>query len=168
MDSARFVFLCIAATSCAHGVVALSTAVPVASTAPVPIEVTSRSAGVSSPVPLKGSGVVYAAIEESLGHIVTAEVLPWAESKRAIEPRGWQLIVDLWRATAHRHDGAITVALDVRATLRTRQGNRYIAQTQAHCKQTALAEPADAAPVFYACMSSIGKELGGWLGGVQP
>jgi hypothetical protein len=168
MNASRLLFFVVSCVGCAHGVVALSTAVPIASAAPVAIEVTSRSAGIASPLPLKGTCVVYAAIEESLGHIVTAEVLPWAEAKRAIEPHGWQLIVDLWRATAQRHDGAITVALDVRATLRTREGNRYIAQTQAHCKQTVIAEAADAAPAFYACMTSVGKELGGWLGGVQP
>lgn len=154
--------------SCVRGVVALSGALPPASSASVPIEVTARSSGVPSPLPMKGSCLVFAALEESLGRAVATAALPWAEAHRIERPDGWQLIVDLWRASAVARGGTVTVLLDVRATLRTREGNRYLAQTQSHCRQSALAEPADAAPVFYGCMQSLGRELSGWLGSVQP
>jgi hypothetical protein len=153
---------------CAHSVVALSTAPPFATAPPLPIEVTARSEGVRSPLPMRGSRLVFAALEESLAHTIATEAAPWAETHRHEGAEGWQLVVDLWRASAVAHGGTVRVILDVRATLRTRIGNRYLAQTQAHCKQTALTEPSNAAPVFYSCMRSLGRELSGWLGGVQP
>jgi hypothetical protein len=128
---------------CAHGVIALSTAPPSSTTPPAPIEITARGEGVRSPLPMRGSCLVFAALEESLAHAVASEALPWAEAHRRERPDGWQLIVDLWRASAVARGGTVTVVLGVRATLRTRAGNRYLAQTQAHCKQTALSEPTD-------------------------
>jgi hypothetical protein len=53
-----------------------------------------------------------------------------------------------------------------RATLKTR-ANVYLAQTQVHCRQAALVDPTEAAPVFYACLNDLGRELAAWLGGVQ-
>jgi len=156
--------------SCAHGVIALSTALPVVS-APsgvLPIEVIARAAGVANPLPMKGSCNVFGAVEESLGHAVATATMPWAEAHRAGEPEGWQLMVDLWQASAEHRAGSVTVQLGVRATLRTRDGNRYVAQTQAHCKQTQLVRASDGAQVFYGCMNSLGRELFSWLESVKP
>jgi hypothetical protein len=150
--------------------IALSAAIPVTTTpsGAVPMEVTTRSSAVQSPLPLKGGRAVFMAVEESLGHAVATAVVPWADAHRGIRPDGWQLLVDLWQASAERRGDSVTVTLGIRATLRTRAENRYLAQTQAHCRQTMVAEPADAGPVFYSCMTAIGRELAGWLGGVEP
>jgi hypothetical protein len=154
----------------AHSVVALSAAVPITATpsGAIPMEIATRSSGVRSPLPLSGGRVSYADVEESLGHAVATATVPWAEAHRGQRPDGWQLLVDLWQAAAERHGDAVTVTLGVRATLRARVGNTYLAQTQAHCRQSMVTEAADAAPVFYACMTRIGRELAGWLGGVEP
>lgn len=155
---------------CAHGVIALSTAVPAVS-APsgvLPIEVIARAAGVANPLPMRGSYLVFGAVEESLGHAIGTATLPWAEAHRPSEPEGWQLMVDLWQASAEHHRGSVTVQLGVRATLRTRDGNRYVAQTQAHCKQSQRARSSAGAETFYGCMNSLGRELAGWLESVKP
>jgi len=76
--------------------------------------------------------------------------------------------VELEQAHAERRHGVVSVALDVRATLRTRRGHTYLAQTQAHCHQRGSVAATAAAPLFYGCMMSIGRELAGWLGGVNP
>jgi hypothetical protein len=87
---------------------------------------------------------------------------------RAQRPDGWQLQVELARARAEARHGAVTVTLWVRATLRGRGDNVYLGQTQAHCQRTSALPANEAAPLFFDCMARVGRELGGWLGGVEP
>lgn len=155
---------------CAPTLIPLGTAVPVTDMPPrdVPLEVVTRSSA-PDPLPLSGSRARFADVEVSLGHAVSTAVVAWADAHRGERPDGWQLVVELPQARAERSlDGEVTVALDVRATLRTRVGHDYLAQTQAHCKTHALATPERAAPLFYGCMMAVGRELAGWLGGVRP
>jgi hypothetical protein len=91
-----------------------------------------------------------------------------ADEHRSTRPDGWQLLIELANARAERTDGVITVAINARATLRTRVGHVYLGQTQAHCQARGTASATGGAPVFYVCMMSLGRELAGWLGGVQP
>jgi hypothetical protein len=149
--------------------VSLGSAVPVTDTTPreIPLEVITRSSA-PDPLPLDGGGARFGDLEVSLGHAVSTAVVAWADAHRDQRPDGWQLLVELAQARAARSDGVITVALNVRATLRTRVGHAYLAQTQAHCKERDTASPERAAPLFYGCMMAVGRELAGWLGGVQP
>jgi hypothetical protein len=132
------------------------------------MEITTRSAAVTSPLPLHGSDYAFTSIEESIGHVMAAAAAPWAAAHRAKNSDGWQLLVELWQAHAERRGPQITVVLGVRLTLRSRDGNQFIAQTQAHCKQSQLVDPASAAPIFYSCMTQLGRDLGGWLNGIEP
>jgi hypothetical protein len=145
--------------------------VPVTNTAPraIPLEIVTRSSA-PDPLPLEGSRARYGDLEVSLGHAVATAAVAWADAHRGERPDGWQLLVELAQARAERSlDGLITVRLDVRATLRTRVGHTYLAQTQAHCKaRGASSTPERAAPLFYGCMMAVGRDLAGWLGGVQP
>ncbi len=154
---------------CASTLVPLGSAVPVTDTTPraVPLEVVTRSS-VPEPLPLVGGDARYADLELSLGHAVTSAVTPWADEHRDVRPDGWQLLIELAHARAERSHGFVSVAINARATLRTRVGHVYLAQTQAHCLARGAAPPTGAAPVFYVCMMSLGRELAGWLGGVQP
>lgn len=154
---------------CAPSLVPLGSAVPVTDTTPraIPLEVITRSS-VPDPLPLDGGRARYGDLEVSLGHAVATAAVAWADAHRGQRPDGWQLLVELAQARAQRSDGVITVALNVRATLRTRAGHVYLGQTQAHCKEHGVAAPDRAAPIFYGCMMSVGRELAGWLGGVQP
>ena len=135
----------------------------------LPLEViTRKSATVPDPLPIHGSLVGFAQLEPALGHAVSSAMVPWAEQHMLERPEGWQLEVELIGADARARGREVTVALDVRATLRTRTGNRYLAQTQTHCQRSALVAPRDAAPVVFDCLSHVGRVLGGWLGGINP
>jgi hypothetical protein len=162
--------VCVLCAGCAAETVSLGDAVPVTATTPreIPLEIVTRSVAVADPLPLDGGRARFSDLETSLGHAVASAATPWAAEHRAQRPDGWQLLVELVHAHAERRGPRLTVTLGARATLRTRVGNRYLAQTQAHCKQSGNATPSSAAPVFYNCMMSIGRELAGWLGGVEP
>jgi hypothetical protein len=93
--------------------------------------------------------------------------VPWAEDHRPSLHEALQLSVELISADAERHGAEVTVALGVRATLRTRDATRYVAQTQTHCKRSAVVEPSGSAPVAFDCMARIGRQLTGWLGSIS-
>lgn len=160
--------LCLA--GCASTLVPLGAAVPITDITPraVPLEVVTRSS-VPEPLPLTNGGARYTDLELSLGHAVTSAVAPWAEAHRDARPDGWQLLIELAQARAERQGGGfITVALGARATLRSRVGHVYLGQTQTHCQARGAAAATGAAPIFYDCMMSLGRELAGWLGGMEP
>jgi hypothetical protein len=129
----------------------------------VSLEVITRGTSVRDPLPVRGGGTVVSGLEEALGHAVSTAAAPLAKEHG---PDGWQLTVELIGAEAQYRGSRLTVALNVRATLRTRVGRRYLAQTQTHCKEASIVEPADGAPVFYACMTHVGRNLVDWLGGM--
>ncbi len=133
----------------------------------VALEVVTRGAAVHDPLPIHGAGVVVSGLEEALGHAVSTAAVPWAARDVMTHPDGWQLTVELTRATAELRRSRLTVSLNVRATLRTRIGRRYLAQTQAHCRQASIVAAADGAPIFYACLTQVGRDLVDWLGGIQ-
>jgi hypothetical protein len=129
----------------------------------VALEVVTRATAVHDPLPVRGGHIMVSGLEEALGHAISTAAAPLAQGH---SPDGWQLTVELIGADARFDAGRLTVALNVRATLRTRVGRRYLAQTQSHCKQASIANPEDGAPVFYACMTQVGRNLVDWLGGI--
>ena len=137
-------------------------------TSAVPLEVVTRSTAIDDPLPVTGSDTFYADVESALGHAIASATVPWADAHRQQRPEGWQILVEITRASADYSAGRLMVTFDVRATLRTRIGNAYLAQTQAHCMQAGLVAPSDGAPVVYSCMTGLGRDLGGWLGSVEP
>jgi hypothetical protein len=152
-------------------VVPLLTAAGVPLTEPttVPLEVVTRSTAVRDPLPVEGSGVVYGDVEAALGHAVSSATVPWADAHRTGpgSKGGWQLFVELTGADASYDDGRVIFSLAVRATLRARAGNVYLAQTQASCRQGGIGDPENGAPVMYRCMKELGHDLEGWLDGVN-
>ncbi len=143
---------------------------PVTQTPPkeVPLEIVTRSTGVADPLPIEGSGVTYGDIETSLGHAISSAAVPWADAHKLKRPEGWQLFVELTRAEGSYHGGRLLVALDTRATLRTRYGRIFLAQTRATCRQGGLVPAEQGAPVIFTCMEQVGRDLAGWLGQIEP
>ena len=137
-------------------------------TGAIPLEVVTRGTAVADPLPVRRTSVVYGDLEAALGLAVSSAGVPWANAHREKRPEGWQLFVELTRAEAEEKAGRLVVALDVRATLRARAGNVYLAQTYAHCRQAGVVEAASGGPVVYACMTRIGRDLTSWLSAVQP
>ncbi|MBI5531304.1 MAG: hypothetical protein HY898_01215 [Deltaproteobacteria bacterium] len=134
----------------------------------IPLEVVTRSTAIPDPLPVEGAPVSYADVEHSLAHAVGSATVPWAEAHRHQRPEGWQLFVELVQADAEFSDQRLKITMSVRATLRTRYGNVYLAQTHAHCQQAGLVEPERGASVIYSCMARMSRDLAGWLGGVEP
>ncbi len=136
----------------------------------IPLEVITHTVGteVPDPLPVDGSFVAYGDVEPALGHAVASAVVPWAEAHRAQRPDGWRLTVDLIAGHAEHDDGRLTVTFSVRATLRARKDNDYLAQTDAHCLETGRVAAKDGASVIYTCMTRLGRDLAGWLGSVEP
>ena len=141
--------------------------IPITSTPPgdVSLEVVTRSTAVKDPLPVSGSHFSYADLEGALGHAITTATVPWAEAHVHARPGGMQLVVDIVEAHAEFDAGRLKVTLAARATLRTREDHDYIAQTQVSCREAGLTDPAHGASVIYGCMTRLGRDLAGWLGG---
>ena len=134
-----------------------------------PLEVVSRGTAVPDPLPVRGSDIVYGDLEGALGIAVTTAVAPWAAAHRQFpiaKKGGWTVLVEVISADAQLESGGrVLVGMDVRATLRTRNGNIYLGQTQLGCHEGGLRSANDGAPIVYRCMTRIGRDLAGWLGG---
>jgi hypothetical protein len=134
-----------------------------------PLEVVSRSTAISDPLPVSGSDIVYGDLESALGNAVVAATTPWAAAHRdhpVAHRGGWTVLVEVTGARAElESSGRLVVSLDVRATLRTRSGNTYLGQTQVACREGGLRSADQGAPVVFRCMTQIGRDLAGWLGG---
>jgi hypothetical protein len=134
----------------------------------IPLEVVTRSTGVTDPLVIEGTGVAYGDVETTLGHAISSAAVPWANVHQAQRPEGWQIFVELTRAEASYHGGRLVVTLGARATLRTRTTRTFLAQTSATCRQGSLLPLEHGAPVFFTCMEQMGRDLAGWLGQIEP
>jgi len=146
-----------------------SAGVPLTQPTTVPLRVVTRSTAVDDPLPMRGSSVAYGDIEAALGHAIASATVPWADAHRShpSSKDGWQLNVEIINDDAAYDDRRVIFSVAVRATLRMRAGNVYLAQTQASCRQGGIAEPDRGAPIMYRCMMEIGRDLAGWLDGVD-
>jgi hypothetical protein len=143
--------------------------IPLTPTTTAPLEVVTRSTAVADPLPVRGTSVAYGDIEAAMGHAVASATVPWASNHRGVSPKGegWQLFVEITNSDAQYEDGRVIFTVGVRATLRARAGNVYLAQSQASCRQGGLVPSTRGAPVMYRCMMEIGHDLAGWLDGVD-
>jgi hypothetical protein len=143
--------------------------IPLTQPTTVPLRVVTRSTAVHDPLRVRGSGVFYTDVEAALGHAIASATVPWADAHRgsATNTDGWQLFVEITNADAQYEDGRIIFSVGVRATLRARAGNVYLAQTQTSCRQGGMVGPDRGAPVMYRCMTEMGRDLEGWLEGID-
>jgi hypothetical protein len=133
------------------------------------LEILSASTAVADPLRVRGSSVAYGGLEGALGRSIALATEAWAAA-RHLDPiarrGGWTLALELTRADAELEEGQrLVVGIEVRATLRAREGNVYLGQTQTGCREAGLVAPGDGAPVIDRCMTRIGRDLAGWLDG---
>jgi hypothetical protein len=122
-------------------------------------QVVARVAGVKDPLPVSGADVAFADLATSLDQAV----------RRSVPPRHDNVLtVELIAGDASYKDTRLSVSLVVRATLRTRHGDTFIAQKQAVCRDGAIVAPENGARVIWSCMTRLGQDLGGWLEDVPP
>jgi hypothetical protein len=134
----------------------------------VPLEVLTRGTAVRDPLPVRGADVAYDELEASVGVAVSTAAAPWAASQSGRAPGGYQLVLELTQADAEADDDRLLVTLAVRATLRGRADHRYLAQTQARCREGGRLAPDRGVDVVHACAVRLGRDLAGWLGGLSP
>jgi hypothetical protein len=140
---------------------------PVSQPVTLPLEIVTRATAVPDPLPMRGSDVAYADVEAALGHAVASAAVPWAERHRDRPSAGWQMTVEITGADAEYDGGRAVVTVAVRATLRARAGNVYLAQSQAACRQGGVVTPEHGGVVVYRCMTEVGHQLANWLDGVD-
>jgi hypothetical protein len=117
-------------------------------------QVVARVAGVRDPLPVGGADVAFADLATSLDQAV----------RRSVPPRHDNVLtVELIAGDASYKDTRLSVSLVVRATLRLRYGDTFVAQKQVVCRDGAIVEPEKGARVIWSCMTRIGQDLGGWL-----
>jgi hypothetical protein len=122
-------------------------------------EVVARVAGAKDPLPVSGTDLAYADLETALDQAVLRVVPPRHENI---------LTVELVAADAQYVNTRLSVSLVVRATLRTRLGNAFVAQRQFICRDGAIVAPEAGARVMWSCMTRLGHDLGGWLADLTP
>jgi hypothetical protein len=122
-------------------------------------QVVAHVAGIKDPLPVAGASVAFADLARSLGQAVLRSVPPRHDNV---------LTVELVAGDASYKDTRFSVSLVVRATLRERFGDTFIAQRQAVCRDGAIIEPEAGARVIWSCMTRLGQDLGGWLQGLPP
>lgn len=122
-------------------------------------EVVPRLAGARDPLPVAGSDVELADLARALGHAVLRAVAPYHNGV---------LTVELVRADADYNSARLSVSLVVRATLRGRIGNDFIATTTSVCHDGAIVQPDTGAVVLWSCLARVGRELAGWIADIPP
>ena len=128
-------------------------------TADPTFEVVARIAGAKDPLPVSGAHVAYADLETALDQAVL----------RAVPPRhDHVLTVELVAADALYANTRLSVSLVVRATLRAKAGDTFVAQKQFLCRDGAIIPPEQGERVIWSCMTRLGQDLGGWLGDLSP
>ena len=130
-----------------------------AATSDPTFEVVTRLSGARDPLPVGDTEVSYAELAGALGEAVVRELAPRHDSV---------LSVELVAAEARYRERRLDVSLVVRATLRTRVGNAFIAQTTIVCRDGAIIDPSHGVRVMWSCMTRIGHDLGGWLAAQPP
>jgi len=75
--------------------------------------------------------------------------------------------IALGQGTATATATDTTVELSVLVTLSAAEGQRYLAQTRAYCRERTRAQEAPARAA-YACLASLSHDIAGWLEGVSP
>lgn len=119
-------------------------------------EVVARTVGVKDPLPVSGASVSYGELETALAQAVLRSVKPRHETVLTIELVG---------ADAEYARDRLSVSLVVRATLRAKNGNAFLGQTQAVCRDGEILPPEHGARVVWSCMTRLGQDIGGWLDG---
>ncbi len=122
----------------------------------------------ADPLLVQGSHVAFANVSTTLSDAIEAAANPWAQRHAGQRPGGWELKVDVIRASANASRGHVSVELGTRITLSGHYGGEYLAQTHGFCQETSKPGSDDPAAPINACMEALAHDLAGWLEGVSP
>ena len=133
---------------------------PAAAAPSVVVDATS----IRLPLSVSGAAVAYSNVDRALEEAISVGAVPVLEA----HGRGrYELFVELVEARADYSGSRLVVALTVRATLRSRTGNAYVAQTHARAAASASVTPEQGGGEVRAAARSIGAKLAGFLLGLE-
>ncbi|HEX3777661.1 MAG TPA: hypothetical protein VHV51_24495 [Polyangiaceae bacterium] len=132
-----------------------------------PLRVAVDATSTHLPLAVSGASVSYGdvdrALAQSIEHALSTTKRELAES----DAHALGLSIELVDAHAEYTRDRLVVRMGVRATLRQSSGNVYLAQTHAHASASAMTSAERGAPVVLECADSIGRQLSGWLAGMD-
>jgi hypothetical protein len=144
--------------------------VPVPATAGAPpLEIVVSLAGGPYRVPVQNTFFAYDGLTEATRRYVAAATAPWATRHAHARPGGWEMAVEITRANAWAHvGGRMGVELETRVTLRGIVGRLHLGQTTGYCQVAGALGDDAGVSVVYECLERMGRDLAGWLEGIEP
>ena len=144
--------------ACSHAFVMVKPEVPTwVPPADASFEIAVRTSGAQNPLPVVGSSVAYTDLETALSRALAADLRPRS---------GQFLTVELTSTEAEYVAPRLSLGMSVRATLREREGNTFIAQSQAVCRASGFVAPEAGGRIVWECMTILARDLAGWMRGV--
>jgi len=151
--------LCVCAAACAPTTVHLlplkHLGAEPAAPSPAALEIVTASTTVREPLQVRGAPEAFVELAPALREAV-ASVVDGSFTK-------WRLSLELTEAGAEWTAERLIVRMTVRATLRSRDDNAYLAQSQHVCSTSGVVPPHDGARVAHACLLELARDVGSWL-----
>jgi hypothetical protein len=117
------------------------------------------------PLHLSGTNVAFTDMDRALRSAIEQAIT--RPRTHPFNTAAHTLHVELLGAQAEASAGRIVVSLFVRATLRRKNGNAFVAQTHAHATQSGSYTSSNGVDAVINCASTIGAELEGWVSGLE-
>jgi len=165
-------WVCIAplGAGCGHGTIVLDAGVvlPAGARSPDPLmDVTGTVSGGRDPLPVDGASYAFANLTTTMTEMMAAAARPWAARHAKERRAGWQMRIDLVDALAELRGGVLRAEIEIRTTLRSRDGLVVLGQSQNHCKVTGV-DSRDPPSAVYRCLENLARDLAGWLETAHP
>jgi hypothetical protein len=119
------------------------------------LEIVTASTTVPEPLMIHGSPDAFIELAPALREAVAGVVDGSFQQ--------WRLSLELTQASAEWSSGRLIVRMTTRATLRSRDDNAYLAQSQHVCSTSGVVEPEAGARVAHACLLDIARDVKSWL-----
>ena len=155
---------------CGHSTIALDAGVvlPAGARSPDPLmDVTGSVSGGRDPLPVDGASYAFSNLTTTMTEMMAAAARPWAARHTKDRRAGWQMRIDLVDAQAELRAGLLRAEIEIRTTLRSRDGLVALGQSQNHCKVTGV-DSRDPPSAVYRCIENLARDLAGWLETAHP
>ena len=119
------------------------------------------------PLAVAGASIAYGEVDRALAVSVEHATRTLSEELARRHARPLAFTVEIVDAHAEDDRGRLLVRMTVRATLRERAGNAYVAQTHAHANASAAFAPDEGGKAVLEVTDSLGGELAGFLAGLD-
>jgi hypothetical protein len=119
------------------------------------------------PLRVDGARVTFTDVDRALTQSLQNALRPFTLNLGERHAAPLALFVELIDAHADYAQERLVVRMTVRATLRERSGNSYVAQTHAHFSSSGATTPERGAPIALSCSDAIAGQLSGWLSGMD-